>query len=159
MFLLWLFNSWINVFFLYLPSFLFWPFTFLIFWPVTLSLPFLFSYSSAFLYQIKHLWTLASTQQPALYKAWPSPEVCSSAALPSSLLTERICNFWLTDWIICHVLHAQCHWMIILSHTFHSSFCLLCLNRSRFSFNITSPSSSTPPLISCYYGSSRAVAW
>lgn len=36
---------------------------------------------STSLNQIKHLWTLASTQQPALSKAWPSPEVCSSALL------------------------------------------------------------------------------
>lgn len=49
---------------------------------------------STFLYQIKHLWTLASTQQPALYKAWPSPEVCPSA-LPSDLLTNQ--NFHFLD--------------------------------------------------------------
>lgn len=43
---------------------------------------------SASLYQIKHLWTLASTRQPALYKAWPSPEVC-----PSHLLTNPNVHF------------------------------------------------------------------
>lgn len=66
---------------------------------------------STFLYQIKHLWTLASTQQPALYKAWPSPEVCPSA-LPSDLLTNQ--NFHFLDINILFFSHHTSALVLIL---------------------------------------------
>lgn len=45
---------------------------------------------AASLDQIKPLWTLASTRQPALYKAWPSPKVCPSVVSSThSLQTDQ----------------------------------------------------------------------